>query len=124
MLHDVVMNDDDSPAFTRDIAPFGVRMPPDLKERVQAAAKVNNRSMNAEIVATLEREYPAEVYSAEEFLGLLKRLSGELDYVQEIQNQDVLNGILDYFQIGLQAHVHNGEVTLMRQDTKDPHKLK
>lgn len=34
-------------------------MPPDLKDRVKAAAKANNRSMNAEIVATLEEKYPA-----------------------------------------------------------------
>jgi len=52
------MSQDDSAPLTRDIAPFGVRMPPDLKERVQAAAKANSRSMNAEIVATLEEKYP------------------------------------------------------------------
>lgn len=40
-------------------APYGLRMPPDLKERVKAAAAGNNRSMNAEIVATLEEKYPA-----------------------------------------------------------------
>ncbi len=34
-------------------------MPPDLKARVKAAAEANNRSMNAEIVATLEEKYPA-----------------------------------------------------------------
>ncbi|WP_104018438.1 Arc family DNA-binding protein [Roseovarius nitratireducens] len=39
--------------------PYGLRMPPDLKDRVKAAAKANNRSMNAEIVATLEEKYPA-----------------------------------------------------------------
>lgn len=33
-------------------------MPPDLKARVKAAAEANNRSMNAEIVATLEEKYP------------------------------------------------------------------
>ncbi|ARC37878.1 Arc family DNA-binding protein [Paracoccus yeei] len=39
--------------------PYGLRMPPDLKARVKAAAEANNRSMNAEIVATLEEKYPA-----------------------------------------------------------------
>ncbi len=38
--------------------PYGLRMPPDLKARVKAAAEANNRSMNAEIVATLEEKYP------------------------------------------------------------------
>lgn len=56
------MSQDDSTPLVRDIAPFGVRMPPDLKERVQTAAKSNNRSMNAEIVATLEEKYPAQTF--------------------------------------------------------------
>lgn len=51
------MDEHDS-KLTRDIAPFGVRMPADLKSRVAAAAATNNRSMNAEIVATLQEKYP------------------------------------------------------------------
>lgn len=34
------------------------RMPVDLKARIEAAAKVNNRSTTSEIVATLEDKYP------------------------------------------------------------------
>lgn len=52
------MSKDDSRPLTRDLAPFGVRLPPDLKSRIHAAAEANNRSMNAEIVATLEKTYP------------------------------------------------------------------
>ncbi|MGB3831196.1 MAG: Arc family DNA-binding protein [Mesorhizobium sp.] len=37
-----------------NIAPFGLRMQPDLKSRVEEAAKANNRSLNAEIVDRLE----------------------------------------------------------------------
>ncbi|EYD76781.1 Arc domain protein DNA binding protein domain protein [Rubellimicrobium mesophilum DSM 19309] len=40
------------------IAPFGLRMPPDLKDRVARAAEANSRSMNAEIVAALLEKYP------------------------------------------------------------------
>jgi hypothetical protein len=36
-------------------------MPRELKERVQTAAVKNNRSMNAEIVAVLQRHYPEGV---------------------------------------------------------------
>ncbi|TDX88473.1 Arc-like DNA binding dprotein [Neorhizobium sp. R1-B] len=39
------------------IAPFGLRMLPELKQRVEAAAQENNRSMNAEIVARLEASF-------------------------------------------------------------------
>ncbi|WP_407208762.1 Arc family DNA-binding protein [Citrobacter sedlakii] len=36
------------------IAPLGVRIPDDLKEKIQTQAKTNGRSMNAEIVFILE----------------------------------------------------------------------
>lgn len=36
------------------IAPLGVRIPDDLKEKIQSQAKANGRSMNAEIVQILE----------------------------------------------------------------------
>lgn len=39
----------------REIAPFGVRMPPELKSRLEAAAKQSGRSLNAEVVARLEQ---------------------------------------------------------------------
>ncbi|WP_417724581.1 Arc family DNA-binding protein [Salipiger sp.] len=39
-------------------APYGLRMPPDLKARVKASAEANNRSMNAEIVAALDEKFP------------------------------------------------------------------
>lgn len=42
-----------------NITPFGLRMQPDLKARVEAAAESNTRSLNAEIVATLEEKFPA-----------------------------------------------------------------
>lgn len=37
-----------------NIPPFGLRMQPELKARIEEAAKANNRSLNAEIVARLE----------------------------------------------------------------------
>lgn len=36
-----------------------IRPPEGMRDRIKAAAEVNNRSMNAEIVATLEDAYPA-----------------------------------------------------------------
>lgn len=34
------------------------RMPTDLRDRIRQAAEENNRSLNAEIVSTLEKAYP------------------------------------------------------------------
>lgn len=47
----------DAPSQTQD--KFIVRLPDGMRERIKRAADVNNRSMNAEIVATLEEAYPA-----------------------------------------------------------------
>lgn len=40
--------------MSRDIAPFGLRMKADLKERLYKNAKENKRSLNAELIARLE----------------------------------------------------------------------
>ena len=37
---------------------FQLRLPDGLKDRIKIAAEANNRSINAEIVATLEGVYP------------------------------------------------------------------
>ncbi len=47
----------------RETAPFGVRMPDELKEALQREAKINGRSLNQEIVARLRSslEQPVRV---------------------------------------------------------------
>lgn len=45
----------DDKKLMANIPPFGLRMQPDLKARVEAVARLNNRSLNAEIVARLEK---------------------------------------------------------------------
>ena len=37
---------------------FIIRLPDGLRDRIKAVAEANNRSMNAEVVATLEEKYP------------------------------------------------------------------
>lgn len=72
------MDEDDS-KLTRDIAPFGVRMPADLKSRVAASAAANNRSMNAEIVATLQEKYPEP--SGSDLAALFSEVLARLEQV-------------------------------------------
>lgn len=38
-----------------NITPYGLRMPPDLKEALDASARQNGRSLNSEIVARLQQ---------------------------------------------------------------------
>lgn len=47
----------DSPS--QQLEKFIIRLPDGMRERIKAAADANNRSMNAEIVATLDERYPA-----------------------------------------------------------------
>lgn len=43
---------------THNDVQFKIRIPADLKKRIDDAAHANSRSTTAEIVAVLEREYP------------------------------------------------------------------
>lgn len=47
-------------APTGQIAPFGLRMLPELKEKIEQSARESGRSMNAEIVARLEASLDPE----------------------------------------------------------------
>ncbi|MDX3805287.1 MAG: Arc family DNA-binding protein [Bosea sp. (in: a-proteobacteria)] len=53
-----------------NVTPFGLRMLPDLKERIEGAARQNGRSMNAEIVARLVESFEVEE-KAERFYALV-----------------------------------------------------
>lgn len=44
---------------SKQLDQFVIRLPDGMRGRIKAAAEANNRSMNAEIVATLEDVYPA-----------------------------------------------------------------
>lgn len=46
--------------MSRDINPFGLRMPQKLKELLEVAAEVNGRSLNSEIVQRLERSFSGQ----------------------------------------------------------------
>ena len=41
----------------RDINPFGLRLPPEIRHSVEVAAGNNRRSMNAEIIARLTESF-------------------------------------------------------------------
>lgn len=75
----------------RNINPFGLRLQPDLKSRIEASAAYNHRSINAEIVARLEASFgPAPMVvlvdehhrsqspSPERALELIEQLKGEI----------------------------------------------
>jgi hypothetical protein len=46
--------------MNKQIPPFGLRMPPELKEELEVLAEQNRRSLNAEIIVRLEESVKRE----------------------------------------------------------------
>lgn len=75
--------------MSRDIAPFGVRMPNEIKEQLTQKAYENKRSLNAEIVArltdslTYEQDFPATADFVSEIDEKLSRLDKQMQRVLE-----------------------------------------
>ena len=62
----------------KQIPPFGLRMPDELKARIQKAAQTNHRSMNAEIIARLERSFTELSSMDEHQMAMMKDVSAAL----------------------------------------------
>lgn len=58
---------------------IALRIAPDLRERIKSAAEANNRSVNKELIATLEEKYPAPLPSHRDILVMA------LDFLMEHQ---------------------------------------
>ena len=50
----------------KQIPPFGLRMEPELKRKIETSAHLNGRSINAEIIYQLRRIYCPELFKHEE----------------------------------------------------------
>lgn len=64
-----------SRAPVTDQVQVNFRMPVDLRERIKLAAEENNRSMNAEIIATLEEAYPDPYDKDAAVLALIEQVA-------------------------------------------------
>lgn len=53
----------------KQLPPYGLRLPPDLKARIQASADNATRSLHAEIIHTLEEAYPPPDSDIQEVLS-------------------------------------------------------
>lgn len=80
--------------MNREIAPFGVRMPPGLKARIENSAHDNRRSMNAEIVARLEKSFDEAVEGP--IADRLKKIEADLDHIKRLIKPDFDDEIPSY----------------------------
>ncbi len=97
---------------------FMLRLPDGLRDRVKDAAEKNGRSMNAEIVQLLEREYPEDTYTAEDFLALLATVTNAPSLDDQINAEETLNKTLQHLRFDFSAHIVNGAVTFLRNGDK------
>jgi len=64
---------------------YVIRLPDGMRDRIKAAADRNSRSMNAEIVATLENAYPAfskEFLEELSFMDQIDEIAAKLERVR------------------------------------------
>lgn len=84
-------------APTGQIAPFGLRMMPELREKIEEAARQSGRSMNAEVVARIEASFSMEEEAFKDGFDLqsLKREVARLkDALEAAQRADGLSSAL------------------------------
>lgn len=69
---------------------FIVRLPDGMRDRIRLAAEANNRSMNAEIVATLAEKYPPPVTDEAMFRVI--------EQMYSVPGEEVRAFVLDYLR--------------------------
>ncbi|KAF0172865.1 MAG: helix-turn-helix domain-containing protein [Rhodobacteraceae bacterium] len=70
---------------------FNVRFPPGMRDRIKVAADLNGRSMNAEIIATLEERYPAASVDVRAVEGLLHYIASAITPAQALDRVAEVN---------------------------------
>lgn len=70
---------------------FNVRFPPGMRDRIKVAADINGRSMNAEIIATLEERYPATSVDVRAVDGLLHYIASATNPAQTLERVAEVN---------------------------------
>ena len=87
----------DSPSRRQD--QFIIRLPDGMRERIRQAADQNNRSMNAEIVATLEEKYPEPSHwaSLAKALEARDRTLAKMSSDEVAQLQAAIGELIDTF---------------------------
>lgn len=72
---------------------FVLRLPDGMRDRIKFTADANSRSMNAEIVSTLEIAYPADS-EVDKLMTSIKDLTSMIGEVGDVDMQDKLSNRL------------------------------
>lgn len=98
----------------KQLPPYGIRIPIELKSRVQAEAAENGRSLHGEIIHTLEEKYPEPTVSGE---ALARLISEVLNSAPEGRNDAIyeINGEFETRGLDMFAHLEENEIVLSMQ---------
>lgn len=96
---------------TRDQNKFIVRMPDGLRDRIAETARVNGRSMNSEIVATLMDAYPEVLPEARRLYARVHEIAKAAGTVPWNELHEAIH---DY--IGLMNQAEASEIESMREN--------
>ena len=80
--------------MSRDDLHFRLRLPESLKQRIEAAAAANNRSMTAEIVSRIEHSFQV----ADEWDDLKGQVVDSLERIESLEGE--MSGVLDAMRHG------------------------
>ncbi|MGA1804424.1 Arc family DNA-binding protein [Rhizobium sp. HT1-10] len=92
---------------------FQLRLPPGLRDRIKAYADRHNRSLNAEIVRVLEREYP-EQWPLDVRLTQLQVMANALTKALDVPKLDELGAAIE----DMLGAVATGQVSGVDVDTR------
>jgi hypothetical protein len=97
---------------------FIVRMPEGLRDRIAAAAKANSRSMNSEIVATLEEAYPPEP-TIEDVLAYARMLANNFveapNYADLRALREAMKDVVEQLQHGAEHGYPEPEIETLKR---------
>lgn len=89
----------------RESDKFMLRLPEGMRDRIKTAAETNNRSMNAEIIATLEEAYPpppTHDEALQEAITRFELIGREIDRclkeIEEAEDWDEIAALSDRFR--------------------------
>ncbi len=96
-----------------NIAPFGLRMQPELKEQLEKAARENNRSLNSEIVQRLHDS--VERGAADDLYFAMRKVQDEAhEAARDFDPTDHVIGSPDFEPPAYQAELHELSEIVMR----------
>lgn len=94
---------------------FNLRMPHGMRDRIKAAADMNNRSMNAEIVAALEEKYPAAPIEVKAVDGVIAYIAGAPDLPTRAGRIAEVNARFAAMGSLLRVEDHNGALVILTE---------